>query len=199
VIQWTQRTHSESAHVQQVGDSLRSLRDTERDGDPEALADEVSHGADDWSNLDTYEDDLPTFFDAIKPHLRKNPTTPGQSVALNYLAKRWEQPEPDLMGALKECGLDIPETEEAAPVFLEYEGDLYWVNRNNRGQYFLNTREKPRPKFRIVAGKALGADDPGRNSRLACGCREPAVPVRVSPVPERPPRSSASARSRQCH
>ena len=141
-------------------DSLRSLRDTERDGDPEALADEVTHGADDWSNLDTYEDDLPTFFDAIKPHLRKNPTTPGQSVALNYLAKRWEQPEPDLMGALKECGLDIPETEEAAPVFLEYEGDLYWVNRNNRGQYFLNTREKPRPKFRIVAGKALGADDP---------------------------------------
>lgn len=141
-------------------DSLRSLRDTERDHDPEALADEASHGADDWANLDNYEDDLPTFFDALKPHLRKNQNAPGQSVALNYLAKRWEQPEPDLMGALKECGFEIPETEEAAPVFLEYEGDLYWVNRNNRGQYFLNTREKPRPKFRVVAGKPLGADDP---------------------------------------
>ena len=141
-------------------DSLRSLRDTDRDHDPEALADEASHGADDWANLDNYEDDLPTFFDALKPHLRKNQNAPGQSVALNYLAKRWEQPEPDLMGALKECGFEIPETEEAAPVFLEYEGDLYWVNRNNRGQYFLNTREKPRPKFRVVAGKPLGADDP---------------------------------------
>ncbi|MEY4488732.1 MAG: hypothetical protein RIQ79_1240 [Verrucomicrobiota bacterium] len=141
-------------------DSLRSLRDTDRDGDPEALADEVSHGADDWANLDNFEDDLPTFFDALKPHLRKNQNAPGQSVALNYLAKRWEQPEADLMGAMKECGFDIPETEEAAPVFLEYEGDLYWVNRNNRGQYFLNTREKPRPKFRIVPGTPLGADDP---------------------------------------
>ena len=156
-------------------DSLRSLRDTDRDHDPEALADEASHGADDWANLDNYEDDLPTFFDALKPHLRKNQNAPGQSVALNYLAKRWEQPEPDLMGALKECGFDIPETEEAAPVFLEYEGDLYWVNRNNRGQYFLNTREKPRPKFRVVAGKPLGADDPvhaaltwRRMSNLCC-------------------------------
>ena len=141
-------------------DSLRNLRDTDRDDDPEALADEASHGADDWSNLDTYADDLPTFFDAIKTHLRKNQNAPGMSVALNYLAKRWEQPEPDLIGAMKECGFDIPETEEAEPVFLEYEGDLYWVNRNNRGLYFLNTREKPRPKFRIVAGKPLGADDP---------------------------------------
>jgi hypothetical protein len=141
-------------------DSLRSLRDTDRDGDPEALAEEASAGADDWSNLDTYEDDLPTFFDALKPHLRKNQNAPGMSVALNYLAKRWEQPEPDLIGAMKECGFDIPETEEAAPVFLEYEGDLYWVNRNNRGLYFLNTREKPRPKFRVVAGKPLGTDDP---------------------------------------
>lgn len=139
---------------------LRSLRDTDRDHDPEALADEASHGADDWANLDNYEDDLPTFFDALKPHLRKNQNAPGQSVAVNYLAKRWEQPEPDLMGALKECGFDLPETEEAAPVFLEYEGDLYWVNRNNRGQYFINTREKPQPKFRVVAGKKLGADDP---------------------------------------
>ncbi len=141
-------------------DSLRSLRDTDRDGDPEALADEASHGADDWSNLDTYADDLPTFFDALKPHLRKNQNAPGMSVALNYLAKRWEQPEADLMGAMKECGFDIPETEDAAPVFLEYEGDLFWVNRNNRGLYFLNTREKPRPKFRVVAGKPLGTDDP---------------------------------------
>ncbi len=141
-------------------DSLRNLRDTDRDDDPEALADEASHGADDWSNLDPYADDLPTFFDAIKTHLRKNQNAPGMSVALNYLAKRWEQPEPDLIGAMKECGFDIPETEDAAPVSLEYEGDLYWVNRNNRGLYFLNTREKPRPKFRVVAGKPLGTDDP---------------------------------------
>ena len=141
-------------------DGLRQLRDTDRDHDPEALADEASHGADDWANLDNYEDDLPTFFDAIKPHLRKNQNTPGQSVALNYLAKRWEQPEADLYGALKECGFVIPENETDAPVYLEFEGDLYWVEKNNRGQFFLNTREKPRPKFRVAQGKLLDPADP---------------------------------------
>ena len=141
-------------------DGLRQLRDTDRDHDPEALADEASHGTDDWANLDTYEDDLPTFFDAIKPHLRKNQNTPGQSVALNYLAKRWEQPEPDLHGALKECGFVIPENETDAPAYLEFEGDLYWVEKNNRGQFFLNTREKPRPKFRVAQGKPLDPADP---------------------------------------
>lgn len=141
-------------------DSLRQLRDTDRDHDPEALADEAAHGAEDWSNLDDFEDDLPTFFDAIKPHLRKNPNAAGQAVALNYLAKRWEQPETDLHGALVECGFVIPENETDAPVYLEYEGDLYWVEKNNRGQFFLNTREKPRPKFRVTQGKPLDPADP---------------------------------------
>jgi hypothetical protein len=141
-------------------EGLRQLRDTDRDHDPEALADEAAHGADDWNNLDDFQDDLPTFFDAIKPHLRKNQNTPGQSVALNYLAKRWEQPEDDLNGALIECGFVIPEHENDAPVYLEFEGDLYWVEKNNRGQYFLNTREKPRPKYRVVTGKPLDPADP---------------------------------------
>jgi len=140
-------------------DSLRKLRDTELDHDPEALADEASQGADDW-NDDKFEDDLPVFFDAIKPHLRKNLNTPGQSVALNYLAKRWEQPEPDLNGALIECGFVIPEHENDAPVYLDYEGDLYWVEKNNRGQFFLNTREKPRPHYRLAQGKTLDPSDP---------------------------------------
>jgi hypothetical protein len=139
--------------------SLRQLRDTDRDHDPEALAEEASQ-SDDWANLDDFEDDLPTFFDAIKPHLRKNQNAPGQSVALNYLAKRWEQPETDLHGALVECGFVIPEAETDAPVYLEYEGDLYWVEKNNRGQFFLNTREKPRPKFRVAQGKPLDPSDP---------------------------------------
>ncbi|TAG29179.1 MAG: hypothetical protein EAZ36_04510, partial [Verrucomicrobia bacterium] len=144
-------------------DSLRQLRDTDRDNDPEALADEAATpagGAEDWSNLDSFEDDLPVFFDAIKPHLRKNQNSNWQSVALNYLAKRWEQPETDLIGALKECGFIIPEADTDAPAYLEFEGDLYWVEVTNRGLFFLNTREKPRAKFRIARGKPLDAADP---------------------------------------
>jgi len=136
-------------------DGFRKLRDTERDGDPDA-ADE----GDDWDNWDNLDDDLPTFFEAIKPHLRKNQRGLGQSVGVTFLAKRWEQAEGDLIGALKECGFTIPEREDDAPVHLEFEGELYWLNLNNRHELFLNTREKPRPVFRAVQAKPLDPSDP---------------------------------------
>ena len=140
------------------GDGLRRLRDTDRDNDPEALAEESA--ADDWEKLGDSEDELPTFFDAIKPHLRRNQRGPGQSVAIDYLAKRWEQPEADLVGALQECGFVLPEAEDSPPEYLEFDGDLHWLNRNGRGQLFLNVREKPRPAFRVTAGKKLDPSDP---------------------------------------
>ncbi len=136
--------------------SIRPIRDTERDLDPDAQ-DEPD---DDWDNLDEMDDDLPTFFDALKPHFRRNPKGPGSSVSIEFLAKRWEQREADLVGALKECGLSIPESEEADPEYFEFEEDLYWVNRNSRGQLFINTREKPRPVFRVAQATPLSPDDP---------------------------------------
>lgn len=139
-------------------DGLRRLRDTERDQDPDAPEEEEKTG--DWDDFEAFDEDLPTFFEAIKPHLRKNQKGPGMAVAIDYLAKRWEQAESDLVGALKECGFVLPETEDSPAEYLEFEGDLYWVNRNNRGQFFLNTREKPRPVFRVVQAKKLDPNDP---------------------------------------
>jgi hypothetical protein len=136
-------------------DGFRRLRDTERDGDPDAHDE-----GEDWDNWENLDDDLPTFFEAIKPHLRKNQRGPGQSVGITFLAKRWEQSEADMIGALKECGFTIPEREEEAPVHLEFEGELYWLNLNNRHELFLNTREKPRPVFRAVQAKPLAPGDP---------------------------------------
>ncbi len=148
-------SESEDATVKPVREeTIRKVRDTERDQDPEAEEE------DDWDEWADEEDDLPTFFEAIKPHLRRNQRGPGMSVAVDYLAKRWEQRESDVLGALKECGFTIPETEEADPDYFEFEGDLYWINRNNRGQLFVNTREKPRPVFRTVPVTKLAADDP---------------------------------------
>ncbi len=144
-----------------AAEGIRKVRDTERDNDPEALAaEEQGLGTGDWDDFDEFDDDLPTFFDAIKPHQRKNPKGPGSAVGVDFLAKRWEQTESDIVGALRECGFTIPETEDEEPVYLEFEGDLYWVNRNNRGILYINTREKPRPVFRITKGRELAADDP---------------------------------------
>ncbi|PTY06357.1 hypothetical protein DB347_13085 [Opitutaceae bacterium EW11] len=143
-------------------ESLRPMRNTEHDLDPDA-----EEGEDDWDSWEEEEDALPTFFEALKPHLRRNQKGPGMSVAVDYLAKRWEQREADLVGALKECGFTIPESEEADPEYFEFEGDLYWVNRNNRGQLFINTREKPRPVFRTAQAKKLSSDDPAAAELVA--------------------------------
>jgi hypothetical protein len=129
-------------------DGMRRLRDTTRDGDPDADDEEPK---DEWDQISS-EDELPTFFDAMRPHMRRNQRGPGMSVGVEYLAKKWNLSDDDVKGALVECGFPLPEDEDSKPVYIEYEGDLYWLNINRRGELWLNTKEKPRPVFRTVQG-----------------------------------------------
>jgi hypothetical protein len=138
-------------------DGLRRLRDTSRDDDPEA-PEEESTGRDEWDKL-AAEDELPSFFDALKPHMRRNQRGAGMSVGVDYLAKKWRLEEADIKSALVECGMQIPADENAKPVYVEYDGDLYWVNINRRGEIWINTREKPQPVFRVVPGKRLTEEE----------------------------------------
>ena len=128
-------------------DGFRKPVDTSSDGDPDAPEGEK----DEWDQLNE-ENELPTFFDALKPHMRRNQRGPGMAVGLDYLAKKWDLSEEDVKGALVECGLQIPADDNADPVYVEYDGDLFWVNINRRGELWINTREKPRPVFRVVQG-----------------------------------------------
>jgi hypothetical protein len=132
-------------------DGFRRPVDTSRDEDPDAPEDE-------WQKLST-EDELPSFFDALKPHMRRNQRGPGMSVGLDFLAKKWKLEESDLKTALVECGMSIPADENAKPVVVEYDGDIFWVNINRRGEIWINTREKPDPVFRIVPGKRLNEEE----------------------------------------
>jgi len=137
-------------------DGLRKLVDTSRDDDPEAAEDEK---ADDWDKLAS-EDELPTFFEAIRPHMRRNQRGAGMSVGVDYLAKKWDLPEEDIKAALGECGFAMPEDEDTPVVYLEYDGDLFWVNINRRGELWINTKEKPRPVFRAVKGTRVEGEAP---------------------------------------
>lgn len=132
-------------------DGYRRPVDTSRDDDPDAPEDE-------WQKLSS-EDELPSFFDALKPHMRRNQRGPGMSVGLDFLAKKWKLEEADIKGALVECGMQIPGDENAKPVCVEYDGDIFWVNINRRGEIWINTREKPDPVFRIVQGKRLTEEE----------------------------------------
>ena len=161
-------------------DGLRRLRDTDRDSDPDAP--ETDAPEDEWDKLGS-GDELPTFFEAMRPHLRRNQRGPGFSVGVDYLAKKWDISEDDVIGALKECGLDIPDDEDAKITHVEYDGDIYWVNINRRGELWVNTKEKSRPVFRTVqaarvepeeAAKAPEAPHAPREEREPRQRREPA-------------------------
>ena len=133
-------------------EGFRRVRNTEGDLDPDAPEEEK----DEWDML-TSENELPTFFEAIRPHMRRNQRGPGMSVGVEHLAKKWDFSDEDIKGALVECGFVVPDDEDAPPVYIEYEGDLYWLNLNRRGELWLNTKEKPRPVFRTVQGQRVAA------------------------------------------
>lgn len=157
-------------------DGFRKPVDTSRDDDPEA-SDEPK---DDWDNLTaSAEEELPVFFDAIKPHLRRNQRGAGMSVGTDYLAKKWDQTEEDIKGALVECGFVLPADEDSRAEYVEYDGDLYWLNINRRGELWINTKEKPRPVFRNV--KATRIEQPAEEPKP-----EPSAPLVAEQPPARP-------------
>jgi hypothetical protein len=137
-------------------DGFRKLRDTESDLDPDAA--EEGGEPNEWDKL-SGEEELPTFFEALRPHLRRNQRGPGLSVGIDYLAKKWQLSEKEIVGALQECGLAVPEDEDAEPTYVEYDGDLFWVNVNRRGELWINTKEKPRAAFRVVQGNRVEAGE----------------------------------------
>jgi hypothetical protein len=136
-------------------DGLRRLRDTDSDADPDA----PEAPEDDWDKLGS-EEELPTFFEAMRPHMRRNQRGPGFSVGVDYLAKKWQISEGEVLGALKECGLEIPEDEDAKVTYVDYDGDLFWVNVNRRGELWVNTKEKTRPIFRTVQATKIEGEEP---------------------------------------
>ena len=137
-------------------DGLRKLRDTERDGDPEAQEEEGAK--EEWDKLGE-EEELPSFFEAMRPHMRRNQRGAGMSVGVDYLSKKWDFSDADVIGALKECGFTVPDDEDAPPAYVEFDGDLFWININRRGELWINTKEKPRPVFRTVKATPFAAPE----------------------------------------
>ena len=147
----------DDSEVLENGDDYRRPMDTSRDQDPDADDDEAAP-KDEWEQL-MEGDDLPTFFEAMRPHMRRNQRGAGISVGVSYLANKWNFDDADIIGALEECGFVLPEDEDTKPAYLDYDGDLFWVNINRRGELWINTKEKPMPVFRTVGGEPIELEE----------------------------------------
>ncbi len=190
--------------------SVKELRAEAEERRDSLLAREESlrplHGAEDdeakagvGEAFDEIEDDedLPTFFEAIRPHMRRNVKSPGMAVGVEYLAKKFEQTEADLLEALKECGFTIPAGARDEPAYLEYDGDLYWLNLNHRGQLWINTREKPRAVFRPAQGQQVATRElPDAGSSGAASAKpESRSAENERPAPAEPAAEPAGVRA----
>ena len=142
-----------------------------------------------FDDLAGSEEDLPTLFDALQPFLRKNPRG-DHSVGLDFLAKKFEQDERELLAAFVECGLEVPERAGEKGAVVDHDGGLYWLDRDNKGRIGLNTRQK---KFKTVQGTPVAAEPAAeRASEPAAAPTEHRwerdEPPGKQPRPERQPR-----------
>jgi hypothetical protein len=119
-----------------------------------------------FDDLGGSEADLPTLFEALKPFLRKNPRG-DLSVELDFLAKKFEQDARELLTAFAECGLQVPAAGEEKGDVVDHDGSLYWLERDQKGRVWLNTRDK---KFKTTKATPVPA---GPKTERAPETREP--------------------------
>ena len=89
----------------------------------------------------------------------------------------------------------MPENEDSPAVHLEYDGDLYWLNINRRGELWINTKEKPRPVFRAVKGTRVETPEEPKVAEKSSTDQPPAK-AHFEPRPrrdEKPPGDAASS------
>ena len=164
--------------------------ETDDDKDERSFADELPParpanapapadlGLGDFDDLAGSEEDLPTLFEALQPFLRKN-SHGDLSVELDFLAKKFEQDPREVLTAFEECGLQLPPAGEEKGEVVDHDGSLYWLERDQKGRVWLNTRDK---KFRTAKTTPVPAEP--RPVRAPT----PDAPRR-EPPPERPARA----------
>ncbi|MEO6567784.1 MAG: hypothetical protein ABIO94_03395, partial [Opitutaceae bacterium] len=78
-------------------------------------------------------------FSAVRLLLKETKTG---SVAgkLDRLAEELRKPADDLLNALTAAGLKVPEKAREKPVFVEHNGEIFWLNKNAKDELWLNAK-----------------------------------------------------------
>ena len=129
----------------------------ERDAWRDTLKEELEFFSDKEDAEDDAEADTEDLLDMLRPMMRRSQRGPGAIGSLTFLARKLEQSDEDLLGALAEAGVTLPAGPAETPVAFEHDDEFYWLNQNQRGEIWLN-----------------------------CGPRPPTVKPQPAPKPERP-------------
>jgi hypothetical protein len=119
----TEETKEREAWRETLKEELEFLTDKEdAEGDPEA--------------------DREDLLDLLRPQMKRSQRGPGFIGSLGFLARKLEQDENDLLGALAEIGLPLEEDPQAAVPSLKHDDEFFWLNKNQRGEIWLNCGPK---------------------------------------------------------
>jgi hypothetical protein len=77
----------------------------------------------------------------LRPMMRRNRGGRGLSGSLTFLSRALRQSEESLAVALATLGLVLPEDPKAEPAPVEIDGHEYFLNKNEKGQVWINVRE----------------------------------------------------------
>ena len=172
------------AEAEDDGKDERSFADELPPSRPANAPAPADLGLGDFDDLAGSEEDLPTLFEALQPFLRKNPRG-DFSVELDFLAKKFEQDPREVQTAFEECGLQLPPQGEEKGDVVDHDGSLYWLERDNKGRVWINTRDK---RFKTVKTTPVAAEP--REERAP----QPAAPRREQPSQARPERQERTDR-----
>jgi hypothetical protein len=81
---------------------------------------------------------------ALRPLLK--PTRTGAVAGeVGRLARTLEKGPEDLLSTLSNLGFKVPEKPREKPAFVENAGEIFWLNRNAKGELWLNAKAASRP------------------------------------------------------
>jgi len=100
----------------------------------------------------------------VLPALRlllKETRTGAMAGEIGRLAETLGKGPEDMLGTLIAVGLKAPDKPREKPVFVEHAGEIFWLNRNAKGELWLNAKAS---KY-----ASDGADDKAGDSRSRRG------------------------------
>lgn len=128
----------------------KTVESKERDAWRDTLKEELAFITEDKDEEGDAEADTEDMFDVLRPLMKRSLRGPGSVGSISFLARKLEQDENDLIGALAEAGLPLVEDPKAVPPALKHEDEFFWLNKNARGEIWLNSGPKapaPKPVF----------------------------------------------------